>query len=306
MEAENNKVHNKEIIKDISIVIVNYNSYEETIEYVNSLLNQIKVNLFIIVVDNDSSDNSYLKLEEYYNVNEAVFILESGRNGGYSYGNNVGIKFVEEECLSDNIIISNNDIELDGKDFLYKFIKQYESLPNDKAFASPVMYINGDISSIAARKLPTLKDDIILSSIVLSKIFRFRLGIKIPNTAKIQAVDCLPGSLFIGKVTLFKKIEYFDERFFLFGEERVIAHKIRELNLNNYLICNLKFFHEHSAIIDNVLLIRDKLKLIYKGKILYWGKYKGLSGLSLLVLKCFFKICIYEKTLYRSIMKLFY
>src|SRR5699024_5942113 len=123
----------------------------------------------------------------------------------------------EENELSELIIISNNDIKLDGNNFLFKFIRKYEDLPSDKAFASPVMYVNNQRSIVAARKLPPLMLDIIWSSVILSKLFNKNLGCAIPKEVSVLPVDSIPGSFFIGSISLFKDVGYFDEELFLFG-----------------------------------------------------------------------------------------
>ena len=78
-------------------------------------------------------------------------------------------------------------------------------------------------------------------------------------------VDCLTGSFFMGKLDTFIQLEYFDERTFLFEEERILAQKVKKAGLQNYLALSLAFHHEDSSVInkeidkalDNMSLMKD-------------------------------------------------
>ncbi|HEY5563198.1 MAG TPA: glycosyltransferase, partial [Clostridiaceae bacterium] len=73
----------------VYIVILNYNSHEDTIECVKQCRNITYNNYRIIVVDNNSTDDSYKIIE---NNLKDVILLKSDINKGYGYGNNIGIK----------------------------------------------------------------------------------------------------------------------------------------------------------------------------------------------------------------------
>ena len=60
----------------------------------------------IVVVDNCSTDNSYVQLKEFEN--EKIHVVQSEKNGGYGYGNNIGIDYLKN--LVDYIIVANPDV----------------------------------------------------------------------------------------------------------------------------------------------------------------------------------------------------
>lgn len=86
------------------IIIVNYNGYKDTLECINSLKENINSNYKIIVVDNKSTDDSVEKLRTI----DGIYLIEADKNGGFSYGNNLGIKYALNNGY-ENVILLNND-----------------------------------------------------------------------------------------------------------------------------------------------------------------------------------------------------
>ena len=77
----------------LACVILNYNDSETTL----SLINKIKtyeILDYIVIVDNQSSDNSLEKLRKIQT--SKIIVICSEKNGGYGYGNNYGIWYIKE------------------------------------------------------------------------------------------------------------------------------------------------------------------------------------------------------------------
>ena len=88
---------------EISIVILNYNGIFHTRELLFSVKEKLKdVSYEVIVVDNGSKNKEYEQLKTEF---PEYKILDSGKNRGFAGGNNFGIK----ECLSDYVMLLNND-----------------------------------------------------------------------------------------------------------------------------------------------------------------------------------------------------
>ena len=66
--------------------MVNYKNYKDTIKCLDSLKKVMYQNLSIIVVDNNSKDDSFEILKEYED--DRIIVMESGFNGGFAFGNN--------------------------------------------------------------------------------------------------------------------------------------------------------------------------------------------------------------------------
>jgi hypothetical protein len=151
----------------VAIIILNWNGWLDTIECLDSLLNINYNNFCVILVDNNSEDDSIQKIKEYCdgNLNYSVsipslhpnkiliseydeteiksklkiinttnypsnlFLIKNDKNYGFAEGNNIGIEFVLINLNSDYILLLNNDTVVE-KDFLNKLVDSVEG--NDK------------------------------------------------------------------------------------------------------------------------------------------------------------------------------
>lgn len=116
----------------VMVVLLNYRGAEDTIDCLQSLLDISYPNYRIIIVDNDSPDESFGKIEQHLKSGciehffchssdmmvgsgsdlPLVTLIQSGRNGGYGYGNNIGIKYALAN-KADYVLILNNDTVVD-------------------------------------------------------------------------------------------------------------------------------------------------------------------------------------------------
>ena len=102
----------------IAAVILNYKTWQDTVECVNSLLEMEYENYEIIIVENGSGNESYNKLIEKYSNTKSVHIVKSDKNIGFACGNNLGIKYARDKFNADFVYVANSDtIVTDGKLF---------------------------------------------------------------------------------------------------------------------------------------------------------------------------------------------
>jgi GT2 family glycosyltransferase len=111
-------------------VILHYQTKEDTIECVNSLLNNISYsNIKIIVVDNGSSNNSGAALTELYRNNEKIKIISNSKNLGFTDGNNIGFRYAKYQLNADFIALINNDTIIQQQNFVEAVIAKNKTLP---------------------------------------------------------------------------------------------------------------------------------------------------------------------------------
>jgi GT2 family glycosyltransferase len=89
----------------VSIITVNYNSTEVTLELLKSIRRLAYRSVEVIVVDNASTKDPGVRLREVY---PGVVVIVSAVNLGFSGGNNLGIRAAKGEYL----FLVNNDTEL--------------------------------------------------------------------------------------------------------------------------------------------------------------------------------------------------
>lgn len=104
----------------VSIIIVHYNGIKILENCLNSLKNTNYKNYEVIVVDNNSSDESvdFIK-NNYLNY---LSLIQNKENLGFAVGNNVALKTVK----SDYVVLLNNDTEVE-ENWLNELVKIAES-----------------------------------------------------------------------------------------------------------------------------------------------------------------------------------
>jgi len=111
----------------VSIIIVNYNGFEETIGCLKSLAKVIYPNFDIIIIDNASTNDSFEKIRDFLknftteNLQLTTKLLKSDLNLGFAGGCNLGIR--EAQTLkSDYFLLLNPDTQVEPN-FLSRLIE---------------------------------------------------------------------------------------------------------------------------------------------------------------------------------------
>lgn len=203
----------KEIIS-CAVVILNYKNKLDTHDCVVSILKYNHSNIHIIVCDNDSRDDSFEYLESAFSSEPTVTVLQTGKNGGFAWGNNVGIKYCLEKFDFEYIWLLNNDtILLD--DAISKQISHMKKHPDIGILGVNLVYADST-STIQACAGSILDFNTLISKHICSGI-----DIKdIPNTTVIENdLSFISGaSMFVSKDFLLDT-GFLNEKFFLYFEE---------------------------------------------------------------------------------------
>lgn len=98
---------------DISFITICYNGFKDTCELIESLQDKIhSVSYEIIVVDNASREDEAAKIRKLY---PSVVAIRSNENGGFSAGNNVGIRAAKAKYM----FFINNDTYIESDNIAY-------------------------------------------------------------------------------------------------------------------------------------------------------------------------------------------
>ena len=256
-------------------LILNYKTYNDTISLVNELLNFTSKNRKILVVDNDSKNNSFEIISDYYRNNEIVEVISSGLNAGYARGNNYGLRYIAKYSPK-YVCIINNDVHFSERTIL-NLERRYEQI-KDVAILSPLQYnFNDDcpVSFLNLGKIPTFVDDCVSNlGLTYGQKHIYQCN---SNYSDLQKVKIIPGAFIFINYEVFNHLKFFDEETFLFGEERFTAKKIENANLNSYLLLNDKYIHKHSVTINQEASMFQQRKYLFNSKIAYTKKYRKYS-----------------------------
>ncbi len=94
---------------ELSIIVVNYNNYNLTENCVKSVLRTVKdIKFEIIVIDNNSPNNSFHILSERFRNCNNVRIIKNSNNEGFGLANNKAV----EASKANVLLFLNPDIEV--------------------------------------------------------------------------------------------------------------------------------------------------------------------------------------------------
>ncbi|MBN1971006.1 MAG: glycosyltransferase family 2 protein [Candidatus Delongbacteria bacterium] len=192
----------------VFIIILNYKSTQDAIELFMELQIQNYNNFEIMVIDNNSPDNSKEILKKRIPIENLIL---NNKNLGYAGGNNIGIRKAIEEG-ADYVWVLNPDIRVE-KDTLKTLIN---IISNDN-----------QIAAIGPRICYRIDKEKIFSD---GGIIDFKSGIatghknnglnrKQVNQNCINTVDYVNGSCFLLNLKTLADIGYIREDFFLYFEE---------------------------------------------------------------------------------------
>ncbi|MBA65646.1 MAG: hypothetical protein CMG55_07600 [Candidatus Marinimicrobia bacterium] len=280
---------------NIGIIILNYNSSKDTILLVKDIEAQNPIHTHkIVIVDNNSNDGSIDKLNKEFSNNDLIDIIQTENNLGYGAGNNYGIKYIKNKYQIEFILVCNPDVKF-NVNIIPDIIATFK-INNLIAAVSIQMVNENNKKQLSAWKLPTLTDDIILSISILKKLIKNPIAYS--NSLKPQCVDVLQGAFFIIKLKAFNEINGFDEDIFLYGEERILGHKLKKHGYKLYFLPKLKFTHKVGATINKKFHNkRSKYLILQNSRRHYHKKYLKKNWLSLLIFDFFTIIGYIEKLL---------
>lgn len=200
---------------DLSIIILNYKSRGLLKQCLKGILQQhIELTYEIIVVDNYSHDGCDEMMRREF---AQIQFIQSGANGGFAVGNNIGIRRSQGKyvlVLNPDIAVLSNAIER-----MYRFMEEH---PKVGLCAPKLLNPDGTIQT-SCRQFP---------SILTIALRRSPLG-KLPWAKRAlrrflmldwdhndnRPVDWVLGACMMVRRSAMEKVGLMDERFFLYFED---------------------------------------------------------------------------------------
>ena len=236
-------------MNNILIVILNYNSSEDTLALYNKLSDYQ-----ILVIDNCSTTKEVKLLED--NILHSQLIINS-KNLGYAGGNNQGIKYAIRKKIP-YVLILNPDISIRPCDIDALLLKIAKN--NNIAAVGPRICYRNQPNKIYSDGGIVLKDKGFFTSHIN---YNRRLTEKLDNTESPSYVN---GSVFLARTSVFQQIGLFDEKFFLYFEETDWCLRAKKANYDILVIPSITAFHKESKKNEkyNFYMIRNRLLLASK------------------------------------------
>jgi len=281
----------------IWIVILNYNDFESTF----NLFNKIKSFNYIdkiIIVDNASTDTSFKSLSNI--IHQKLFLIQSNTNGGYGYGNNLGLRKAIDSNV-DYVLIANPDVSFEEKT-LFEMIS-FISVNQKCVAVSPKINSN----HFAYKSAPALLD-IFHSSLLFNKIIKPRYYRKsFFDNANFKRVFALPGSLVLFDLKKFEQCGLYDENIFLYHEEHCLGEIFQKYDYESYVLLDVSYEHKKSSSVKKNIKSSIRLKNIILNSHRYYLKnYKKNSLLPVFILDLMKPFMILEFIVWSFMKKFLY
>lgn len=229
---------------DLSIIIVNYNTRELTLQCLQSVFASSTVYGYeVILVDNASTDGLVAETEQRF---PQVRIIVNDQNLGFSKANNQGINV----ALGRYILLLNSDtvIQPDSLQTMLRFMDEH---PEVGVSGCKIVLTDGSLDKACKRGFPTPSASFYYA-FGFSKLFpsvprfnQYQLGYLDPNQE--YPIDCLVGAFMLVRKAAIDQVGMLDEDFFMYGEDIDWCYRIKQGGWVNYYYPRTSIIHYKGA-----------------------------------------------------------
>jgi GT2 family glycosyltransferase len=289
----------KENQSHFAYLILSYKSDDMTLDLVNKI-REFDSKSTIVVVDN-SKENKLLELK-LSSIGNTYFI-SSGENLGYAKGNNLGLEYLSKRGDINYVFICNPDIDVNKASI--NLMKS--AIYNNQGIAvlGASMHDSESNYQISHWKSKTLIQDI-FGDFSFVRFFSRDFNKSSKKDVQLELIECdvVTGAFFLADLDILRSIDYFDERTFLYCEERILAKRLDNIGAKRFILNEATFRHEGSSTISMKFASRLKRHLLLiKSRRIYYRYYTNQKNLFIYSLSTPFSIL--EKVILDAIIYIF-
>ncbi|MBQ2642672.1 MAG: glycosyltransferase family 2 protein [Eubacterium sp.] len=275
-------------------IVLNYNSFDDTVKCIKFLKKQNTNDLEICVIDNCSSDGRVSDLEDACN-EEGIMFVANKENFGYSAGNNIGLKkAVEENCKY--ALIINPDVEIRDGDYVAKAVAKMDEDNDIVALGTDI------IISDRGHQNPMRESKYWEELFWPLNIIRNKVKPTMPfigDYSKDGYSEKLSGCCFFVRLDFMQQINYFDETVFLYSEEAIFSAQVKKAEKKMYYKSDLTAYHMHRK--SEKERDEETIHIFFQSRKYYLNTYSGLGKVKLRMLNK--SLTLQEKMLVRKYRK---
>jgi GT2 family glycosyltransferase len=205
-------------------VILNWRTADLTLRALAAVLDEVRSfhASRVCVVDNDSRDGSFEKISaavEERGFGDVVDVVQSGRNGGFGFGNNTALRrALTGRDPPDYFYLLNSDARCD-EGAVATLMKYLDEHPRT-GIAGSYLHSFAGVGRESCFRFPSVLGELERSARLrfVSSLLRGRATV-LPMPTRTCSVDWVAGASMMIRRSLVENIGLFDEKFFLYYEE---------------------------------------------------------------------------------------
>lgn len=238
---------------DLSVVIVNYQTFDLTRDTINSILEyDYPFSYEIFVVDNASADDSLARLQEYFK--DKVKFIASKENNGFAAGNNHALR----QATGKYQLLLNSDTVV-WQDTLADIYSYMEKHTDVGACGCRVLLENGELDKACKRSFPNVKNSFFRLFHIPTKSKDDNYNLTDLADDGVYEIDCLTGAFMFMRKDALDRVGLLDETFFMYGEDIDLCYRIKHGGWKIVYYGKSKITHLKGASSK-----KQKYKLIYE------------------------------------------
>jgi GT2 family glycosyltransferase len=252
---------------ELSIIIVNYNSFNYLEGCLKSISEKIKVIEYeVIIVDNNSTEVSLSQWAKE-NRTDYIKVILLDENIGFAAANNLAV----QEAKSGVLLFMNPDVFL-IEDCISPILDFMKTLPAAGACAPKLLYEDLSFQNSTGFRMGILYET--AEAFMLIGLIRRLTNRRLIDSEIPVKVGWLSGAFLLVKKEVFQVTGGFDPSFFLNYEDIDFCERILNNGYDNFYFPFLKCVHlDHKSFAENY----DKLVYTrYKSRLVYTAKHYGI------------------------------
>ncbi len=260
----------------VSIIIVNYNTFDVTCACIESVILHTKgVSYEIILVDNASPNENP---DDFLQKFPSIRLIKSKENGGFAKGNNLGISVAR----GDIILLLNSDTQL-TEDSISIAAQRLSETDDIGALSVRLVYTDGKLQH-TGRKFRSIRNEILDLMRPFLKLMPYKRRSQLMMNQYFHGdydtyTDWVSGAFMMFRSDILKALpeSKLDERFFMYGEDQLWCYQFTQLGYRSYYLASTTVIHIHNASTaasDQIKLLKKLLQ--FELKIMEYRKGKGL------------------------------
>ncbi len=239
----------------VIVIIVNFNGGEKVLELVKNLADFASV-AGIVVADNASSDSSKVRIQELVKGKKNITVLENSTNLGFAAGVNRGAKAALEQG-AEAVLLLNPDAQI-GESAIQKLVEG----PGD--VVSPILTF-----SRGGEKIFDLGGKI--NWFIGRPKHSETTNSELRTMNIVTDIDFVSGACMLIRKTVFEKVGFLDEHYFLYFEDVDFCHRAKLAGFS--VVVNHDVVVTHQIAEHRVTNDQFKRKQILKSNFLFVNKW---------------------------------